>query len=141
MLGAGLVGYEVAWFAAQHGRDVVLVSRRSEDAVIQLKEHGTNLAVLRKGVRDAGVKVLASREPKRVDETGVVLVAEGGVEEFHPVDSLIISRGYTPRKELKRAIDAADLQCEVYEVGDCAEVRNFFDAINEGAHVVREKIA
>ena len=73
VLGAGLVGYEVAWFAAQQGRDVVLVSRRNEEDVIKLKEHGTNLAALRKGVRDSGVRILASRELKRVDETGVVL--------------------------------------------------------------------
>ena len=57
-----------------------------------------------------------------------------------PVETLIISRGYTPRRGLKRDIEAADLRCEVYEVGDCVEVRNFFDAINEGAHVVREKL-
>ena len=66
VLGAGLVGYEVAWFAAQQGRDVVLVSRRNEEDVIKLKEHGTNLAALRKGVRDSGTKILASRELKWV---------------------------------------------------------------------------
>lgn len=141
VLGAGLVGYEVAWFAAQQGRDVVLVSRRNEEDVIKLKEHGTNLAALRKGVRDSGTRILASRELKQVDETGVLLATDGGAEEYHPVDNLIISRGYTPRRELKQDIEASDLRCEVYEVGDCVEVRNFFDAINEGAHVVREKLA
>ena len=140
VLGAGLVGYEVAWFAAQQGRDVVLVSRRSEEDVIKLKEHGTNLAVLRKGVRESGARILASRELKRVDETGVILATDDGIEEFQPVDTLIISRGYTPRRGLKQDIEATDLRCEVYEVGDCVEVRNFFDAINEGAHVVREKL-
>ncbi len=140
VLGAGLVGYEAAWFAAQQGCDVVLVSRRSEEDVIKLKEHGTNLAVLRKGVRESGARILASRELKRVDETGVMLATDDGTEESQPVDTLIISRGYTPRRGLKRDIEAADLRCEVYEVGDCVEVRNFFDAINEGAHVVREKL-
>ena len=140
ILGAGLVGYEVAWFAAQQGRDVVLVSRRNEEDVIKLKEHGTNLAALRKGVRDSGAKILASRELKRVDKTGVVLTTSDGREEYYPVETLIISRGYTPRNELKRDIEASDLGCQVYEVGDCVEVRNFFDAINEGAHVVREKL-
>ena len=140
VLGAGLVGYEVAWFVAQQGREVVLVSRRSEEDVIKLKEHGTNLAALRKGVRDSGVKILASRELKQVNKTGAVLTTSDGTEEFHSIDSLIISRGYTPRRGLKQDIEAADLRCEVYEVGDCLEVRNFFDAINEGAHVVREKL-
>ena len=118
----------------------MLVSRRSEDDVIKLKEHGTNLAVLRKGVRESGAKILASRELKRIDEAGVVLATDDGDEEFHPVETLIISRGYTPRRGLKQDIEAADLRCEVLEVGDCVEVRNFFDAINEGAHVVREKL-
>ena len=140
VLGAGLVGYEVAWFAAQQGCDVVLVSRRNEEDVIKLKEHGTNLAALRKGVRDSGAKILASRELKQVDKTGVVLTTSDGMEEFHSIETLIISRGYTPRQELKRDIEAADLGCQIYEVGDCVEVRNFFDAINEGAHVVREKL-
>ena len=71
---------------------------------------------------------------------GLCLTTSDGTEEFHSIDSLIISRGYTPRRGLKQDIEAADLRCEVYEVGDCVEVRNFFDAINEGAHVVREKL-
>ena len=57
VLGAGLVGYEVAWYAAQQGRSVVMISRRASEKVSQLKEHGTNLALLIKGVRDAGVRV------------------------------------------------------------------------------------
>ena len=51
------------------------------------------------------------------------------------------SRGYTPRLELKSAIEDAQLGCEVLMVGDCVEVRNFFDAINEGAHVVRTALS
>jgi 2,4-dienoyl-CoA reductase-like NADH-dependent reductase (Old Yellow Enzyme family)/thioredoxin reductase len=141
VLGAGLVGYEVAWFAAQQGRSVVMVSRRQDDDVFKLEEHGTNLAMLIKGVRDAGVEIAANREIQRVEEKEVVLIDGDGKEEFRPVDCLIVSRGYTPRRGLAEKIAAADLGCEVYEVGDCVEVRNFFDAINEGAHVVRENLA
>ena len=64
-----------------------------------------------------------------------------GGEEFRAADNLIVSRGYAPRKELKAGIAAAGLSCEVYEVGDCVEVRNYFYAINEAAHTVREKLA
>jgi len=141
VLGAGLVGYEMAWFAAQQGRSVVMISRRESDQVSQLKEHGTNLALLIKGVRDAGVEVMAGVELNRVEEHGLVLAANDGAEEFRAFDNLIVSRGYAPRKELKAGIAAAGLSCEVYEVGDCVEVRNYFYAINEAAHIVREKLA
>ncbi len=141
VLGAGLVGYEMAWFAAQQGRSVSMVSRRVDEEVANLEEHGTNLALLIKGTRDAGVRVVGGRELQRVEEGGVVLVDGEGREELREVDHLIISRGYTPRQTLVGEIEAAQLGCEVYQVGDCVEVRNFFDAINEGAHVVREHLA
>ena len=44
------------------------------------------------------------------------------------------------RQELEREIVEAGLRCEVYSVGDCVDVRNYFYAINEGAHTVREKV-
>ncbi|NKB68089.1 MAG: FAD-dependent oxidoreductase [Candidatus Latescibacteria bacterium] len=141
VVGAGLVGYEVAWYAAQQGASVAMVSRRKGEDVFKLDEHGTNLALLIKGVRDAGVEVVGDRELKRVEGGGVVLADSEGREEFRAVDNIIVSRGYTPRQGLAQAIAEAGLDCQVLQVGDCVEVRNFFDAINEGAHVVREQLA
>ena len=141
VLGAGLVGYETAWHAGSQGREVTMVSRRGEDEVGNLEEHGTNLALLIKGTREAGVRVLAERELVAVDDGAAVLRDPDGRERAHPVDTLIVSRGYRPRRELERAIEEAGLGCEVLMAGDCVEVRNFFDAINEGAHVVRRSLA
>ena len=141
VLGAGLVGYEMAWHAAAQGRAVTMVSRRSENEVGNLEEHGTNLALLIKGTREAGVRVLADSELEAVEEGTAILKDADGREHAHPVDKLIVSRGYRPRQELKRAIEKAGPGCEVLMAGDCVEVRNFFDAINEGAHVVRRSLA
>ena len=141
VLGAGLVGYEMAWHAAEQGRNVLMVSRRAEDEVANLEEHGTNLALLIKGTRDAGVSVLSGHDLKAVDGRVAVLADSDGRENPQTFDHLIVSRGYTPRLELKSAIEDAQLGCEVLMVGDCVEVRNFFDAINEGAHVVRTALS
>ena len=141
VLGAGLVGYEMAWHAAAQGRAVTMVSRRSENEVGNLEEHGTNLALLIKGTREAGVRVLADSELEAVEDGTAILKEADGREQRHPVDKLIVSRGYRPRQELKRAIEKAGPGCEVLMAGDCVEVRNFFDAINEGAHVVRRSLA
>ena len=141
VLGAGLVGYETAWHAAEMGRDVTMVSRRSDEDVANLEEHGTNLALLIKGTRDAGVKVLSGHDLKAVDGDTAILQDDAGRENAFATDHLIVSRGYTPRQELKRELEEAQLGCEVLMVGDCVEVRNFFDAINEGAHVVRNALA
>jgi len=141
VLGAGLVGYEMAWHAAEQGRRVTMVSRRAEEDVANLEEHGTNLALLIKGARDAGVQILAGRQLKLVDGTAVTLEDSHGVEEIHEIDHLIISHGYTPRQELARRIEESELECNVLMAGDCVEVRNFFDAINEAAHTVRTELA
>lgn len=141
VLGAGLVGYEASWHAAQNGRSVVMVSRRPTEEIIKLKEHGTNLALLIKGARDAGVRVMGGGVLKRVEPDGIILGNGNGKEEFHKCDQLIISRGYSPRKELRESLESANLDCEIYAAGDCVEVRNFFDAINEGAQIVLDKIA
>ena len=141
VLGAGLVGYETAWFAAQEGRSVVMVSRRRDEDIIKLDEHGTNLALLIKGVRDAGVEVVGDRQLQCIEEGGIVLIDGDGREEWRAMDGLIVSRVYKPRRQLTYQIEAAGLGCEVYAVGDCLEVRNFFEAINEAAHVVQEKLA
>ena len=141
VLGGGLVGYEMAWFAAQQGRDVTMVSRRPEGEVGNLEEHGSNLALLIKGIRDAGVKIMAGCQLQAVEPGSVTLRGTDGSELSHPTDHLIVAHGYRPRRELAAQIEAADLACAVMMVGDCVEVRNFFDAINEGAHVVREKLA
>ncbi len=141
VLGAGLVGYETAWHAAAQGRSVTMVSRRSENEVGNLEEHGTNLALLIKGTRESGVRVLASSELTAVEDGTAILEGADGREQAHPVDKLIVSRGYRPRRELKRAIEEAGLGCELLMAGDCVQVRNFFDAINEGAHVVRTSLA
>lgn len=141
VLGAGLVGYEMAWYAADQGRKVSMVTRRTEDEVGNLEEHGTNLALLIKGTREAGVHVLPESELEAVEQGAVVLRDHAGNKQRHAIDNLIVSRGYAPRQQLKREIEEANIDCEVLAVGDCVEVRNFFDAINEGAHVVRTSLA
>ncbi len=105
-----------------------------------LEEYGTNLALLIKGTRDAGVRVVSGHDLKAVDGGVALLEGVDGRENAQSFDHLFVSRGYTPRLELKSAIDDAQLGCEVLMVGDCVEVRNFFDAINEGAHVVRSAL-
>ncbi|MBT4100814.1 MAG: FAD-dependent oxidoreductase, partial [Gemmatimonadetes bacterium] len=140
VLGAGLVGYEMAWHAAEQGRQVTMVSRRADEDVANLEEHGTNLALLIKGTRDAGVRVVADRQLKRVDDKTVTLVDGDGAPEIHEMDHLIVSHGYTPRQELARHIEESNLECDVLMAGDCVEVRNFFDAINEAAHLVRTQL-
>ena len=121
---------------------MTMISRRNEDDVANLQEHGTNLALLIKGVRDAGVNLLCDHDLTGIQDGTLVLQKTDGTElVHHGFDTLIISRGYRPRQELKNAIEEADLGCDVLMAGDCVDVRTFFDAINEGAHVVHEALS
>ena len=141
VLGAGLVGYEMAWHAAEQGRHVTMVSRRDHEEVAHLDEHGTNLALLLKGAHDAGVQIMAGHHLQAVDGQRVILADADGRERAEDVDRLIISHGYRPRQQLVKLIEESSLKCDVLMAGDCVDVRNFFDAINEGAHVVRTELA
>ena len=141
VLGAGLVGYEMAWHAAEQGRHVTMVSRRAHEEVAHLDEHGTNLALLLKGAHDAGVQIMAGHHLQAVDGQRVILADADGQERAEDVDRLIISHGYRPRQQLAKLIEESSLKCDVLMAGDCVDVRNFFDAINEGAHVVRTELA
>ena len=86
VLGAGLVGYEMAWHAAAEGRAVTMVSRRNENEVGNLEEHGTNLALLIKGTREAGVRVLASSELEAVEDGTAIL--KGPMAASRPTPSI-----------------------------------------------------
>jgi len=137
ILGAGLVGCEIAWYLGLQGKSVKLVDILNSDEILA-EEHPINRAELLKGLYDTKVSICGQTTIKKINSDSVIM-DKNGQQESHPMDNLILATGFTPRKELKDALlsKCSRLKCETYQIGDCKEPRKLYEAIHEAAHVAR----
>ena len=137
VLGAGLVGCELAWYLTLQGKKVNLFDALNLNEILQ-DEHSTNRFYLLHNLKEQGVSILASRKILRVEDKEAIFKKNTGGEESYPFDSLIICVGLKPRNELLGELRKSEFKGEIYGIGDCAEPRDFYHAIQEGAKVGRE---
>lgn len=128
--GAGLVGCEVACFLAERGNQVTLIFPEPEaapDVVYpDLKKHllmklQENQIWIEKGVR----------EFKEVTPEGLAIVDKDGREAFIRADKIVLATGARPESALATSLRGE--VPELYEAGDCMEVRQLLEAIHGGA--------
>jgi 2,4-dienoyl-CoA reductase (NADPH2) len=130
VVGAGLVGVEIAERLAELGATVTLLAGqaviapemappRRWRAVHLLAEHGV--------ARHTGARLVAI-EPGRVH----FATAEGAAQEL-AVDSVVLSDALAPNDALAAAL--ASQRAEVHRIGDCVAPRTFEEAIYEATTV------
>jgi len=137
VLGAGLVGCEVAWYLGLQGKKVKLFDVVSLDEILQ-DEHSANRFYLLHSLKEEGVSILGSRKILRVEDKQAIFKKNEGGEESYPFDFLIISVGFEPRDKLLQELRKSEFKGEIYSIGDCVKPRNFYHAIQEGAKIGRE---
>ncbi|WP_254769204.1 FAD-dependent oxidoreductase [Salinilacihabitans rarus] len=128
IVGAGQAGIETAEFLADRGIEVTLLEMRDE--IAPEMEAITRFDVLeRYGERDdiswhTGVRVTA------IEDGTVVAAAEDGTERRFEADAVALATGSEPNDGLVEAL--ADVDADVYVVGDAREPGNILHAVEEG---------
>jgi pyruvate/2-oxoglutarate dehydrogenase complex dihydrolipoamide dehydrogenase (E3) component len=127
---AGLVGCEVATFLAENGNKITLIFPESEaapDGVYpDVKKH------LLKKLEENKITIETEvRQFKEITSDGLAFVDKDGREASIQADKIILATGARPRSTLAQSLRGK--VPELYEAGDCAEVRRLLEAIHEGA--------
>lgn len=132
VVGGGATGCEVAHHLAEHGSSVTIVEQLPK---IAMNLESITRKVLLKELRERGVRFLTGHKLSKVEETGVVVTAEDGMESFIEAGAVVIAIGNKPDNRLYEQIQS--LGIPVYQVGDCLEPRSAKAAISEAATIGR----
>jgi 2,4-dienoyl-CoA reductase-like NADH-dependent reductase (Old Yellow Enzyme family)/NADPH-dependent 2,4-dienoyl-CoA reductase/sulfur reductase-like enzyme len=133
VIGGRLVGIDTTLFLAEKGKQVSLVSRHQI-------ARGTN-STLKKAVTELLVKYRIRLYPNSIPDSitanGVNIWWNSGeppekdwVFFFLKADTVILAVGETSNNQLAKELKG--ITSEIYEIGDCVEVRDACSAIREG---------
>jgi len=128
IIGGGATGCEVALELSERGASVTIVE--------QLPNIGAQIEAITKKIileklGKNSVRILTEHRLSKVTEKGVFVTDRNGNELFLEGDNVIIAVGNRPNNNLFDQVK--QLGIEVYQIGDCLEVRTAKEAIYEGA--------
>lgn len=135
VVGAGLVGCEVALWLAQKGKKVTIVEVASE---ILGGPHGLpfmNYDMLKDLLNYENVTIKTGASITGVDETGAIIKNNDGIEETLKADTVITSVGYRSNKNLYESLkmEVGDL----YLLGDAKKVKSIMYGIWDAYEIAR----
>jgi len=127
VVGGGMVGCETAVFAAEQGKEVILVEML-EDVAFDLGPFYKGMLMMK--MQELGIKIYASSKLQEIKD-GKALLQSGEVKiDIGGIDTIIIACGYEPDNSLEDVLAGKGIAYDV--IGDCKEVRKMIDAIHEG---------
>lgn len=128
VIGGDLVAIELAEFLHERGRQVTVVaSIRSMAPEMAL---GRRWRVLG-GLREHGVTLMNKVNYEEITKEGVVISDKKGNRQTIPADSVVIAEGIGNNPGLFRSLEGR--LPNLYQAGDCGEVRLILGAIEDGA--------
>jgi len=131
VIGAGMVGCEVALYLAQQGKKVTAV-----ECLTALRDmFFINALDLKDKLNSAKVKILENTDILEITKEGVVIADKRGEKSALEADTIVLAVGLQSNRELVEALQGK--LPEVYAIGDCAESRRVLDAVWEGFHTGR----
>ena len=130
IIGGGATGCEVALELSERGIHVIIVE--------QLPNIGTQIEAITKKIileklRKNSVRILTEHRLSKVSEKGAYVIDKNGNHVFLKGDKVIIAVGNSPNNSLFEEVK--QIKKEVYQIGDCLEVRSAKEAIYEGAYI------
>ena len=131
ILGAGLVGLELAIYLAMLGKQVQVL-----ELAPQLNDGGNFLHAigLRAELKKQNIQVAYETKAEMIRDDGV-LASHADGERFFPADTVIYAVGQ--RAVAESAMALRFCAPEFYQIGDCLSPRNITSAVSEAFHAAR----
>ncbi len=134
VLGAGMVGCEVAWYLASMGKQVRIVERLPQEMLLA-GEHPNNRAVTLWNLKRLGVPILMDREVTGVRQGELCLRDAEGRTQALNLGILVLAAGFAPRRTLWDAALRRLPPHRVLMVGDCASPGKLRDALHRATWI------
>jgi pyruvate/2-oxoglutarate dehydrogenase complex dihydrolipoamide dehydrogenase (E3) component len=130
--GAGATGAETALQYAIDGKDVTLIDGLDYAKTI-VPEYPRGLSLK---LEEYKIKILDQTMLLEVTDEGAVVITKDRKRVLLPADTVILSLGFKPRKELAHSFD--EITTEVYYAGDCVKVGDIYTAVHGGFDIAVE---
>ena len=128
--GAGFVGCEVAYFLAEIGNKVTLIFPELEAAPDVAYPDLRKL--LLKKLEEKQIKIETGvRQFREITSKGIAVIDKEEKEVIIEADKIVLATGARPQRTFAQSLRGE--VPELYEVGDCVEVRRLLEAVYEGA--------
>jgi len=131
IIGAELVGCEVADFLANAGKKVTLM-RRGEELALKVSPSIREPLLYRLSSKEE-VTILTGVQYREIIGDGVVIIDKEDRERTIKADTVVLAAGTKPNNALLPILK--ERVTEVYPAGDCVEPRNILESMREGYRV------
>jgi len=132
IVGGGFAGCELADFLAERGKRVTIVG---ESTRVGEGIGSTTRWVVRRRLRQGGVRMIERAEVAEITETGVTVSCDDATELLES-DTLVLARELQPSRELESKLQGK--VPAIYSIGDCTEPAQVKEAIAQGFKVGME---
>jgi 2-enoate reductase len=133
VIGGSHRGMEVAYFLAEQGKKVSLVTRSRLGGREPIERN--IFVTLRERLIERGVMVFPFSPVFEIRDNGVYVVSDNELL-FLTADTLVMAVG--AKADNKLVEELKGVVPELYAIGDCARVRNAKEAVNEAAELGRK---
>ncbi len=127
IIGAGLVGCEIAEFLAEKGNQVTVVEKLSYPAG---EMDAINRTILLQKLNKYGVKMHLNANVKEITATKVIITNSDGKEIELEADVVINATGFDPNNDA--FFKLKNIVRDVHIIGDAKKPSNIHDAVHEG---------
>ena len=134
IVGGGLVGCETAHVLAEQGCKIHIVEM--QDDVLKDTSYVTRHSQL-DVLASTGAELHVSTRLMEVLEDGILAVHDGETVKIS-ADAVVLAMGYRNCSTLYTDL-LDNLDCEVYQIGDCRQTRKIADAVREG-HIIAKNL-
>ena len=134
IIGAGLVGLEVADYLVEKGRDITLL----EMLPTTPPDIGNaNRIYFENKFAENGIEIHFGAKVERIDEDGIVYTQKGWTRKLMGIDTVVLATGAVAENSLEKRL-RNEKRFSVFAVGDCVKARTVMEAIYEGSKIGRE---
>jgi 2,4-dienoyl-CoA reductase-like NADH-dependent reductase (Old Yellow Enzyme family)/thioredoxin reductase len=136
VIGATMIGCQVALHLANNGCEVELISKSNEsDFGSGLMMDNVQMALMDR-MAEKAVRLRPETELLEIKETEIILKNNEGSKEVLEIDYVVFTEEFVPTKNVP--LDIINGNIEVFQVGDCTKPKNVFSAIQQGANAAFE---